>query len=121
MPEYKFDHIHLYSPAPVKTAEFYQKMFGATPVSSNSLGKGNSMINLNLGGVTLLISKTDDEKKFGLAHFGISTDNLNKAVDELKANGIKFTTEIKEIRPGVKISFLQAPESTPIELQEGHI
>ena len=30
MAKFKFDHIHLMSPDPAKTAEFYQKMFGAT-------------------------------------------------------------------------------------------
>ena len=28
MPNYWFDHIHLMSPDPLKTAEFYEKSFG---------------------------------------------------------------------------------------------
>ena len=119
MAKYTFDHLHLFSPDPEKTAEFYKEMFGATPVSSPDLGDGRIKINLNLGGITLRISKTSDEKRLGLAHFGIRTDHLNEAVDDLKAKGVKFTKEITEINPNLIVSFLQAPENVPIELQKG--
>ena len=33
MPNYWFDHVHLMSNDTVKTAEFYEKMFGAKIVS----------------------------------------------------------------------------------------
>jgi lactoylglutathione lyase len=121
MSKYVFDHVHLLSPDPTKTAEFYQMMFGAILVSSRDLGNGRVVINLNLGGVTILISKTTDEKQFGLAHFGIRTDHLEEAVDELKAKKVKFTREITQISPQSKISFLQATENVSIELQEGNI
>ena len=121
MSKYKFDHIHLMSPDPIKTAEFYQNMFDAILVSSRDLGNGRFVINLNLGGVTMLISKATDEKQFGLAHFGIRTDHLEEAVDELKAKKVKFTREITEISPQSKISFLQATENVSIELQEGSL
>jgi len=120
MPQYFFDHIHLMSPDPVKTAEFYQKMFGATLVSKHNLGDGRVIVNLELGGVTLLISKsTDDNAQTGLVHFGIRASDLGEAVDELKAKGVKFTKEITRVRPDFKMSFLLAPENVPIELQEG--
>ena len=119
MAKYKFDHIHLMSPDPTKTAEFYQKMFGATLVRSYDLGNGRLAINLNLDGVELLISTATDEKQFGLAHFGVRTDHIKEAADELKAKNVKFTMEIREIHPQLKFSFLQAPENVPMELQEG--
>ena len=37
---------------------------------------------------------------------------------DLKAKGVQFKEEIREIRPGVKISFLWAPENVLIELLE---
>ena len=30
MPGYEVHHVHLYSPDPIKTADFYEKFFGAT-------------------------------------------------------------------------------------------
>ncbi|MGP8080863.1 MAG: VOC family protein [Dehalococcoidales bacterium] len=118
MSKYKFDHIHLMSPDPAKTAEFYQKTFGATMGESFDTGNGNAMLSLNLGGVTVLISKTNDEKKYGLAHFGMSTPHLQKAVDELKAKDVKFPMEITKIHPKLTISFLEAPDNMRVELSE---
>ena len=119
MPEYWFDHVNLISPDPAKTAEFYEDMFGARKVIRD-LGNGRVLVELNLSGATILISKqADDSAQLGLVHFGIRTDNLNEAVEELKAKGVEFTKDITEVRPGFKISFLLAQEDVSIELQEG--
>jgi uncharacterized glyoxalase superfamily protein PhnB len=118
MQKYKFDHIHLMSPDPVKTAEFYQKMFGAKLQDSIDLGEGRIMLNLNLGGVKMLISKVTDEKQYGLAHFGMSTPFLKEAVDELKAKNVKFPMALTRISPQLAISFLEAPDNVRVELSD---
>lgn len=116
MPEYVFDHIHLSSPDPVKTAAFYEEMFGAKRISASENGA-----KLDLKGVTILINKTREGGTPGLVHFGIRTDNLERSVASLKESGVKFTTEPREIRPDFKISFLEAPEKVSIELQQGQL
>jgi len=121
MPQYFFDHIHLMSSDPMKTAEFYQKTFGAKLVSSRDFGGGRITVNLNLGGVTVLIGKSRDESQNGLAHFGMRTDKLEEAVSELKGKGVTFSREITPFGPHFKISFLEAPEKVSIELQEGSL
>lgn len=122
MPSYSFDHIHMASPDPLQTAAFYEKVFGAERLTVTELTKGRLIVKLNLNGVTMLISKPRDEKTpVGLWHFGIRTDNLEKAVAELKDKGADFTQGITEMRPGLKISFLQAPDNVGIEVQEGGI
>jgi len=119
MPNYWFDHVHLMSPDPVKTAEFYENMFGISKVMRD-LGNGRVLVELNLRGTKILISKqAEDSAQLGLTHFGIRTDNLNEAVEEFKAKGAKFTMDITEVRPGFKISFLLAEDGVSIELQEG--
>jgi len=127
MPSYGYDHIHLVSPDSLKTAEFYEKMFNAKRVSVTDSGGGRVSVVLDLNGSRLLIKsgnvKTEtapgsSEPAHGLEHFGIVTDDLETAVAELKAKGVKFRDEIREIRPGVKISFLWAPENVLIELLE---
>lgn len=127
MANYWYDHVHLISPDPVKTAEFYEEMFNAKRVSVGELGAGRVSVMLDLNGSRVLVmsptvqpgtgpsARVDD---YGLEHFGIRTDNLEAAVAELKAKGVKFKEEIREIRPGVKISFLWAPENVLIELLE---
>jgi len=127
MPNYWYDHVHLTSPDPVKTAEFYEKIFNAKKISVGELGGGRISVLLDLNGSRLLIKsgsvKTETAPDFsepahGLEHFGIITDNLETAVAELKAKGVQFKEEIRETRPGVKISFLWAPENVLIELLE---
>ena len=120
MPEYWFDHIHLRSPDPVKTAEFYEQMFGAKRVSMRDEGDGRAMVKLDLKGITILINQqTGEDAQTGLVHFGIRTDKLDEAVVVMKERGVKFTQDIRQVRPDFKMSFLVAPEDVPIELQEG--
>ncbi len=122
MSDYWLDHLHLMSPDPLKTAEFYEKMFGATRVTARDEGDGRAMAKLDLKGITILISqRTGENAQLGLVHFGIGTDKLDEAVAEMKADGVEFTQDIREIRPGFKISFLNAPEGVSIELQEGSL
>src|SRR3989304_10228968 len=111
MPNYTFDHIHLISPDPVKTAEFYEKMFGAKK-SVRDMGGGRQAVSVDLNGTKILIrGKGDGEaEKPSLDHYGIRTDNLEQAVSDLKAQGVKFTMEIRQIRPDMKISFLRTPD-----------
>ena len=120
MPEYWFDHIHLRSPDPVKTAEFYEQMVGAKRVSMRDEGDGRAMVKLDLKGITILINQqTEEGAQTGLVHFGIRTDKLDEAVTAMKERGVKFTQAIRQVRPDFKISFLVAPEDVSIELQEG--
>jgi predicted enzyme related to lactoylglutathione lyase len=120
MPEYLFDHIHLRSRDPVKTAEFYEQMFDAKRVSMRDEGDGRARVKLDLKGITILINQqTEEGAPIGLVHFGIRTDKLDEAVTAMKERGVKFTQEIRQVRPDFKISFLVAPEDVSIELQEG--
>ena len=120
MSDYWIDHIHLMSHDPVKTGEFYQKMFGAKHISTRDRGNGRMAVNIVLNGATILIGQpATDDAPTGLVHFGIGTKNLENVVDGLKSEGVKFTEDVREIRPGFKISFLEAPEGVTIELQEG--
>ena len=122
MPNYRFDHIHLISPAPMSTAKFYEKMFGARQVSTHKFDDGRVTVNLNLNGTTILITQPrGNSSQAGLDHFGISTDDLVAATEDLKSNSVNFTQGVTEVRPGFKISFLQAPENVTIELQEGSL
>ena len=122
MPNYWFDHIHLTSTEPLKTAEFYEKMFTARQVAVREMDDGRVTVSLDLNGTTILISSSGkDIVENGLAHFGIRTDDLETAVERLKAGGVNFSQDITEVRPGFKISFLSAPENVTIELQQGSL
>jgi len=119
MPEYWFDHIHLRSSDPIKTAEFYERMFGAKRISARNEGDGRASAKLDLKGVTILINQAREGDPTGLVHFGIRTDKLDESVAAMKEKGVKFTQDIRQVRPDFKMSFLVAPEGVSIELQEG--
>ena len=121
MPQYFFDHIHLMSNDPEKTAAFYRDHFGATIISSRDLGGGRLSVKLDLLGITVLIGTSRDDSQNGLAHFGLRTDNLETAVKELKEKDVTFSRDITPLLPGFKISFFEAPEKVAVELQEGTI
>jgi len=127
MSTYQFDHIHLNSPDAVKTAQFYEKMFGAKIVRVRER-YGGAVVRLDLNGQQALIGPpvgmpplvpATYQPQYGLIHFGLKTDNLEKAVDELKAKGLTFAQDITPLPPGTsKISYFLAPEGVLVELQQ---
>jgi lactoylglutathione lyase len=127
MSDYQFDHIHLNSPDPLRTAQFYESMFGARRMETLQL-YGGTVVRLDLNGQQALIGTPVGspplvpaalQPQYGFIHFGIRTGNLEKAVDELKAKGVTFVQEITPLIPGTsKISYFLAPEHVLVELQQ---
>jgi lactoylglutathione lyase len=127
MPNYSYHHIHLTSPDPAKTARFYQDIFDAEQVRQTENPDGSVSVDLNLGGVMILVMPQSAEAKTvstergaisGLEHIGIRTDDMDTTVANLKANGVKFRDEVIDFRPGVRIAFFWAPEDVLVELVE---
>ena len=126
MPFYSYDHIHLRTRDPRGTAEWYARMFGARILESVQ-SDGQPRIDLDINGLTVFIAHvpTDAEMAqapadphLGLDHFGLRVDNLEAAAAELKAQGAVFTLEPRQLRPGVKIAFVQCPDNVRVELLE---
>jgi lactoylglutathione lyase len=116
---YKYHHAHLISPDPEKTADFYARLFGAQKGPVRKTPSGSSSVRLDLHGSSILVGgPLTQPAKYGLDHFGLVTDNMEEAVRELKAAGVKFQMEATEVRPGMKIAFFYAPEDVLIELTE---
>lgn len=127
MPEYKYDHVHLVSADPLKAAEFYEKAFGAKRVSVGKFPDGGDRVELNLGGVRLLLrpprnasqtAQDNPRQRQGLEHFGLTTTNIEAAVADLKAKGVKFQDELATLPTGVKMAFVIAPDNVSIELMQ---
>lgn len=123
MATFTYDHMHLRSPDPEATAQFYEKMFGAEVIRSTQMGKPR--VDLKLGGVNVFIAHVQpgDEAGaapispyLGLDHIGLKVSGIDAAVAELKAKGAEFTMEPTSPRPGVRIAFLRGPQNVTIEL-----
>jgi lactoylglutathione lyase len=123
MPQFTYDHIHLRSPNPEATAQYYERMFGAEVL--RSMQQGKPRIDLKLGGANIFIAPVAAGEGVnpppttpyqGLDHFGLSVSNIDAVVAELKAKGAEFTREPTTVRPGVRVAFLRGPEGVSIEL-----
>jgi lactoylglutathione lyase len=124
MTVFAYDHIHLRSPNAEETAQWYERMFGATVIRSVQ-SDGRPRIDLNLGGIAVFIAQVQQDgvvaqppqpPYLGLEHIGLRVDGIDAAVAELKQKGAEFTVEPKTIRPGVRIAFLRGPQDVHIEL-----
>ncbi|MDD4875833.1 MAG: VOC family protein [Dehalococcoidales bacterium] len=126
MPKYEYDHVHLLSTNAEDASNYYQEMFGATVIAKRQLGERVN-ITLDIGGSKIMILNNPDaakpkESSVGVSnnihHFAIGTDDLDAAVEELKAKGAKFEGEIRQVLPNYREIRLIAPDNVPIELFE---
>jgi lactoylglutathione lyase len=123
MAKFTWEHIHLRSPDPAATAQWYQDKLGAEVIRTPQ-PDGSTRYDLDLTGQKIFIALADPASTgaspqmpyMGLDHFGLTVENIDAAVVELKGKGVPFTMEPKTIRPGVRIAFLTAPQNVSIEL-----
>jgi catechol 2,3-dioxygenase-like lactoylglutathione lyase family enzyme len=119
MPNYNFEHIHLISEDPVKTADFYVKHLGAKQESTMTTPTGAKSVRLKIKDTLIIVSPARATPPvYGLEHFGIATDNMTATIGELKAAGCTFRGEPVEIFPGTTIAFFWTPDKVLIELVE---
>ena len=126
MATYAYDHIHFRSEDPHAAREYWEKNFGATVVREKELG-GAPSFTFDLQGMRFDVSgraegeepvRSTTDPRYGLDHLGLLVDDMDSAAAELHANGVEFICEPWEIRPGVKIAFVQGPDNISIELAQ---
>ena len=125
MTKFTWEHIHLKTPDPEATAAWYESNLGAEIVRTKQ-PDGSNRIDLNLSGQKVFLAPVDPAKVgaapsmpfLGMDHFGMTVEDIDTAVAELKAKGVTFTMDPTTIRPGVRIAFLTAPQNVSIELPQ---
>ena len=120
MPSYTFDHVHLRGREPEKLVEFCQRIFGANIIASPEVN-GVKTVMLDFNGQRVHVTGGElvngpAEPHCGVDHFGLSTDDMEAAVADLKAKGACFTQEPTTPRPGVRTAEIMGPENVRIEL-----
>ena len=122
MPNYWFDHIHIFGKDREELAKFYAEKFGAKIIDRRTFGGDKIAVYLDLNGTEILISEANPTHQAGLHHIGVRTDNLPEAVKELKKGGVSFASEIINVSSKFNLVHLTAmPENVDIELQDGTI
>ena len=120
-PQITWDHIHLRTPDPEATAQWFVEMLGGeiirTPVR----------LDVRLGGASIFLAAVTDGNGVnpppvtpcqGLDHFGLAVKDIDDVAAQLKAKGVVFTQDVYNIRPGVRICFIRGPQGISIELLE---
>ena len=118
---FKINHLHLKTPNPRKTVDFYVQYTGAKIVSERTAPNGRATFRLNLHGVELNVTDFLEEQKleqfYGLEHVAIDTDNFAGEVANIKAAGIKILEE-RVLPDGRKVCFFEGPEGVRLEFLE---
>ena len=126
MRTYGYDHIHLRSPDPMGTAQFYRRMFDARIIETPQ-PSGPPRIDLDVNGLMMFIAgplpsgeelRGPGDPHYGLDHFGLRVENLEETAVELKSRGAEFAVEPRTLPSGVKICFVRGPDGVRIELVE---
>lgn len=146
----KFAHINIVANDWKKLAEFYQKIFGCKPVSSERKLSGNwieeatTIKNVEINGIHLCLpgydknlptleifeyNQTEKEQskkinKPGFAHIAFEVENVEQILKNVLNEGGKQVGKIvsKEISNAGKITFVYCtdPEGNILELQKWH-
>lgn len=114
---FKLNHVHLKTPDPQKTAQFYVDTLGAKIVGK----AGTDGVRLDLHGLTLnvtgKIESQKHEQKYGMEHIAIDTDDMPALIEKLKANGAKILEETT-VGEGRKVCFFEGPDGVHLEFLE---
>src|SRR5215831_1681227 len=94
---FKINHLHLKTPDPRKTADWYVKYVGAKIVSERKTPSGKTTFRLNLHGVELNGTEFLKAQKLGkfyaLEQVAIDTESFAGEAATIKSAGIKILEE----------------------------
>jgi len=110
--DYRFDHQHLIVQNVEETARFYEKVFGARRTATSN-ANGVSVVRLDLNG-TLMVVSEQMIPNVG-SHYGVIVDDLDVAIDDLKARGVEFVTGVTDTGQ-VKYTFVRDEGGNLVEV-----
>jgi len=107
-------HIHLSTPDPAATLQWYQNIFGGESALFADVLPG-----IKYGDFWVLARRSSGEiaptQGRSLDHLGWNFPDLDAAAMEIKAKGTDFTLEPRDYR-GIRISFVEGPDEVRIEI-----
>tara|TARA_B100001142_G_C14218961_1_gene610691 strand:+ start:209 stop:607 length:399 start_codon:yes stop_codon:yes gene_type:complete len=125
---YFINHVHIRSTEPEKSAEWYEKFFGAKTVSSKEVMPGTITIGMQVGdgSCRLMISSQPTDasdnpavaeiNQLGLEHFGFQTSDISGDIKKFKDAGVRVIMPVTDITGGAQIAYIQGPDNVVIEL-----
>ena len=124
---FRINHIHLKSPDPRKTAEWYVRAFNFKIMSDETRVFGDRFVRCQSadGGMAVNISgpRTNETLQpgnasahFGLEHFGFDSVDIDADIRRLEGLGAKLLEGPIVMPNGGRIAFMHAPDDTRVEL-----
>jgi catechol 2,3-dioxygenase-like lactoylglutathione lyase family enzyme len=127
------DHIHIYAALPEESARFYSHHFEAKQIHRNTNINGDTRIFLALGGQILVMGSFPNgiapapppdagdgayRHGFGIAHFGLRVADIDAAIAELSASGVRVLSECVREQSGLSYAYIAAPDGVVVELTQ---
>lgn len=119
---YRCDHIHLRSRDAVAAARFYCEVLGAREVRRDGAPEV-SRVTLDLGGLAVFIEQAPADTgpaavppNLGIEHIGLAVEDIDAAMADLRRRGVAIVSGVTDVRPGLRILFLDGPDGVRIEL-----
>ena len=124
---YRINHIHLKSPDPRKTAEWYVRAFDFTIANDETRVFGDRFVRCRSadGGIAVNISGArtnerlgpgDANPHHGLEHFGFDSLDVEADIKRLVDLGAVLMEGPIQMPNGGRIAFLKGPDDTRLEL-----
>ena len=121
---WQYDHTHFKCGDHVKTVAFFQENFGAKEISRWE-ANGMPIISLEIGGclynfspkrATETVDTSTGTVRHGVYHIALKAKDLEAEAAKMKARGVKFTQDVKQLNPTTKFAFVEGPDGISIEL-----
>jgi catechol 2,3-dioxygenase-like lactoylglutathione lyase family enzyme len=115
-----FHHVHIKSPNPRKTAQWWVDVFEAKLMPEHGV-----MCPVELSGVLINISSVTPEEaeamaqgtaagNFGLEHIGLTTDDLDADLARLREQG--FEIYVQSESSTARLAWVETPDNVRVEL-----
>ena len=120
---YRFHHVHIICKDLETMIAFFTEVLSANLIDRRKFGTADGA-SLELAGATinLRVAREDEQmvadasqSAYGFDHIGLEVEDVQKAFEDLTAQGFAFFMPPREI-PNMKIAFFKGPEDITIEL-----
>jgi len=124
MARYSYDHIHLRSPKPKETAEWFGRTFDAKLVP-NPRPNMPDRVDVDLDGLLIYIAGElpagaelyePPNPHYGLDHFGLRVESLDETLAILTSRGVEIVEGPRQAPGGPYIAFVRGPDNMRIEI-----
>ena len=119
-----YHHVHLISPGPRETAEWYVKFLGGEIFKDEEL-RGARNVRVKIGECLLNIrgerpgesfADPNGKKPYGIAHFCLTVDDIEGTLQHVETSGGVISEPLFSLPSGNRAAYVLGPENVEIEL-----